>query len=145
MPAAPFDLSRFVAAQELVFEAALTELRAGRKKTHWMWFVFPQLRALGRSPTALFYGINSIEEARAYLEHPVLSERLVQAVAAVLGISGYSAHRIFGSPDDLKFRSSMTLFNEASTEEEVVFQRALDRFFDGVPDPLTVRLLSCGR
>ena len=92
MAADPFDLSRFVAAQDLVFDTAVAELKAGRKETHWMWFVFPQLRALGRSPTASFYGIGSIEEARAYLEHPVLRDRSTKAVDAVLGVSGHSAH-----------------------------------------------------
>lgn len=145
MTADPFDLSRFVAAQDLVFDAALDELRAGRKETHWMWFVFPQLRALGRSPTANYYGIGSIEEARAYLEHPVLRDRLTRAVDAVLGVSGHSANEIFGSPDDLKFRSSMTLFNEAAAEEEVVFRHALDHFFAGEADPLTLELVGGGQ
>ncbi|CAK7260896.1 DUF1810 domain-containing protein (plasmid) [Shinella sp. WSC3-e] len=145
MTAGPFDLSRFVAAQDLVFDAALDELRAGRKETHWMWFVFPQLRALGRSPTANYYGMGSIEEARAYLEHPVLRDRLTRAVDAVLGVSGHSANEIFGSPDDLKFRSSMTLFNEAAAEDEVVFRRALDHFFAGEADPLTLELVGGGQ
>jgi uncharacterized protein (DUF1810 family) len=141
MTADPFDLSRFVAAQDLVFDAALDELRAGRKETHWMWFVFPQLRALGRSPTANYYGIGSIEEARAYLEHPVLRDRLIRAADSVFGVYGHSAHEIFGSPDDLKFRSSMTLFSEAAAEEGIIFRRALDRFFAGEPDPLTLELI----
>lgn len=110
-----------------------------------MWFVFPQLRALGRSPTASFYAIGSIEEARAYLEHPVLRDRMTKAVDTVLGVSGHSAHEIFGSPDDLKFRSSMTLFSEAAAEEGVVFRRALDRFFAGEPDPLTLELVGGGQ
>ncbi len=97
----PFELSRFVVAQDLVFDTVLGELRAGRKETHWMWFVFPQLRALGRSPTANFYGIASIEEARAYLRHPVLADRMTRAVDTVLGVADRSAHEIFGSPDDL--------------------------------------------
>ena len=139
----PFELSRFVEAQDRVFEAALSELRAGRKKTHWMWFVFPQLRALGRSSTATFYGIGSIEEARAYLGHPVLGQRLAQAVDAVLALSGRSAHEIFGSPDDLKFRSSTTLFGEAAGEAGAApFRRALERFFAGEPDPLTLHFLT---
>lgn len=95
----PFELSRFVAAQDLVFETVLAELRAGRKETHWIWFIFPQLRALGRSPTANFYGIGSIEEARACLRHPVLADRLARSVNAVLGVSDRSAHEIFGSPE----------------------------------------------
>jgi uncharacterized protein (DUF1810 family) len=140
----PFELSRFVAAQDLVFDTVLAELRAWRKETHWMWFVFPQLRALGRSPTANFYGIGSIEEARAYLRHPVLAERLARAVDAVLGVSGRSAHEIFGSPDDLKFRSSMTLFNEAAGEADERFRLALQRFFAGEPDQRTLELLGGG-
>ncbi|WLR95397.1 DUF1810 domain-containing protein [Shinella zoogloeoides] len=141
----PFELSRFVAAQDLVFDTVLAELRAGRKQTHWMWFVFPQLRALGRSPTANFYGIGSIEEARAYLLHHLLAERLAQAVDAVLGVSGCSAHEIFGSPDDLKFRSSMTLFSAAADGEEGErFRLALQRFFAGEADPRTLELLGGG-
>ena len=140
----PFELSRFVAAQDLVFETVLAELRAGRKQTHWMWFVFPQLRALGRSPIASFYGIGSIEEARAYLLHPLLAERLVQTVDAVLGVSDRSAHDIFGCPDDLKLRSSMTLFNEAAGTTEDRFRLALQRFFAGEPDPRTLELLGEG-
>lgn len=141
----PFELSHFVAAQDLVFDTVLAELRAGRKQTHWMWFVFPQLRALGRSPTANFYGIGSIEEARAYLLHPLLAERLAQAVDAVLGVSGCSAHEIFDSPDDLKFRSSMTLFSAAADGEEGErFRLALQRFFAGEADPRTLELLGGG-
>lgn len=140
----PFELSRFVAAQDRVLETVLAELRAGRKQTHWMWFIFPQLRALGRSPTADFYGIGSIEEARAYLRHSVLADRLARATDAVLGISGRSAHEIFGSPDDMKFRSSMTLFNEAAVENEERFRLALERFFAGEPDRRTLELIGGG-
>jgi uncharacterized protein (DUF1810 family) len=137
----PFQLSRFSAAQDSVFETVLAELRAGAKKTHWMWFVFPQLRGLGRSPTAAFYGLASLEEARAYLTHPVLGERLAEAVDAVLATFGRSAHEIFGSPDDLKFWSSMTLFREAAAEKTSRFDLALQRFFAGEPDPRTLELL----
>lgn len=137
----PFELARFVEAQDPVFDTVLAELRAGRKKTHWMWFVFPQLRALGRSPTANFYGISSLDEARAYLAHPVLSERLVLATRAVLGLQSRSAHEIFGSPDDLKFRSSMTLFNEAAGAGGAEFRQALARYFEGKADDKTIRLL----
>ncbi len=137
----PFELSRFVWAQDFVFVTVLAELRAGRKETHWMWFVFPQLRALGRSPTASFYDIGSIEEARAYLQHPMLAERLACSVDAVLGVSDRTAHEIFGSPDDLKFRSSMTLFNEAAGAAEEKFRLALQRFFAGEPDRRTLELL----
>lgn len=137
----PFELSRFVAAQDRAFDTALAELKAGRKQTHWMWFIFPQLRALGRSPTAHFYGIGSIEEARAYLRHPVLADRLARAVDAVLGISERSAHEIFGSPDDMKFRSSMTLFSEAAGQEGERFRLALERFYAGEPDRLTLEAI----
>jgi uncharacterized protein (DUF1810 family) len=140
----PFELSRFVTAQDPVFDTVLAELTAGRKETHWMWFVFPQLRALGRSPTASFYGIGTIEEARAYLLHPVLAERLAQAVDVVLEVSGSSAHDIFGSPDDLKFRSSMTLFNEAAGATQDRFWHALQRFFAGEPDRRTLELIGGG-
>ena len=109
----PFHLERFVAAQAPVFPAVLAELRAGRKRGHWMWFVFPQLRGLGRSPTAEFYGIGSLDEARAYLAHPVLGPRLTLCTEALLAVEGRSLHAIFGSPDNLKFCSSMTLFSRA--------------------------------
>jgi uncharacterized protein (DUF1810 family) len=101
-----FDLDRFVNAQDPVIATVLHELRAGRKETHWMWFVFPQLRGLGRSPMAQHYGINDLAEARAYLGHVVLRSRLEECVEAVLGVSGRTLHEIFGSPDDMKFRSS---------------------------------------
>jgi len=139
-----FALSRFVVAQDPVFDTVLTELRAGRKESHWMWFVFPQLRALGRSSTAKFYGIGSLGEARAYLEHRVLAERLAQAVDSVLAVEGRSVHDIFGSPDDLKFRSSMTLFDEAAGGRERRFRLALERFFAGEPDRHTLELLRDG-
>lgn len=140
----PFDLSRFVAAQDLVFETALAELRAGRKQTHWMWFIFPQLRSLGRSPTAAFYGISDIEEARAYLNHPVLGNRLARAVDVVLNVSDRSAHEIFSSPDDVKFRSAMTLFSEAAAEEGERYRVALERFYAGEPDQLTLEHIGAG-
>ena len=136
-----FELSRFVAAQDPVFDTVIAELRAGRKESHWMWFVFPQLRALGRSPTAKFYGIGSLNEARAYLDHPVLAGRLAEAVDAVLAVEGRSVHDIFGSPDDLKFRSSMTLFDEAAGGSERRFRLALERFFAGEPDRHTLELI----
>lgn len=138
----PFQLKRFVDAQELVFNTALAELRAGRKQTHWIWFIFPQLRALGRSATAEFYGITSLDEARAYLQHPLLADRLARATDAVLVHHDRSAHDIFGSPDDLKFRSSMTLFNVASNYENARFQVALERYYDGKPDTRTLELLA---
>ncbi len=133
------DLTRFVEAQAPVHETALGELRAGRKRSHWMWFVFPQLAGLGMSPTARFYGIAGLGEARAYLAHPVLGLRLLACTRAVLGVEDRSLHAIFGSPDDLKFRSSMTLFDRAGGEP--AFREALERYCEGRPDPRTLELL----
>lgn len=137
----PFDLHRFVEAQAPVYADVLAELRAGRKRTHWMWFVFPQIAGLGRSTMAQFYAISSIDEARAYLEHPVLGERLRACTDLVLATDGRSALDIFGAPDDLKFRSSMTLFSEAGAADEP-FRRALAKFFGGAPDDRTMEILS---
>ena len=138
----PFELNRFVTAQAPVFSAALDELKAGRKRSHWMWFIFPQLRGLGRSPTAEFYGLSSLDEARAYLAHPVLGPRLTLCTEAVLTVEGRSLHAIFGSPDDLKFCSSMTLFALAAGEGESAFKRALNRYCGSRLDERTVVL--CG-
>lgn len=123
MSADPFDLARFVSAQAGVFDQAVEELRAGRKRTHWMWFVFPQLRGLGSSSTAQFYGISALDEATAYLQHPVLGPRLELAVSAVQSSPAPSLNVLLGSPDDLKFRSSMTLF--AIADPEGPYQAAL--------------------
>jgi uncharacterized protein (DUF1810 family) len=136
----PHDLQRFVAAQDGVWDAVRAELRAGRKTTHWMWFVFPQLRSLGRSETARFYGIASRDEAVAYAAHPVLGARLREAVDLVLAVQGRTLHAIFGSPDDLKARSSVTLF-AAVAPQEPRFRAALERYCDGVGDPLTLEQL----
>lgn len=136
-----FKLARFKSAQKSAFATALAELRAGRKQSHWMWFIFPQLQGLGYSPIALFYGISSIEEARAYLDDPVLGERLRLVTAAALAVEGRSATAIFGFPDDLKFRSSMTLFGTASEGKSSPFQLALERYFAGEPDARTLALL----
>ena len=136
-----FDLQRFVTAQEPVFETVLAELRAGRKRSHWMWFVFPQLAGLGRSSTARFYGIGSIDEARAYLAHPVLGPRLDLCTRIVLASDNSSLHAIFGSPDDLKFRSCMTLFSLAAEGADNPFRQALDRWCDGRPDEQTLVLI----
>lgn len=134
------DLRRFVGAQEPVYADVTAELRAGRKRSHWMWFIFPQISGLGRSGTARFYAISSLEEARAYLDHSVLGPRLRQCTELALAIVGRSAHDVFGSPDDLKFRSSMTLFAEVGTDGEP-FGPALEKFFGGEPDPLTLDIL----
>jgi len=135
-----FDLERFVEAQRSIFPDALAELERGKKTSHWMWFVFPQLAGLGRSETALFYGIVSAGEARQYLSHLVLGPRLVRCTEAVMLHRGYAAEAIFGSVDALKFRSSMTLFAEVA-EEHVPFRAALDEFYSGEPDAATLRLL----
>ena len=140
----PFRLQRFIDAQEPHIEDVLTELSAGRKRTHWMWFVFPQLRGLGRSSTAEFYGLGSLAEARAYLAHPVLGARLRDCTRRVLAVDGSSPNRIFGSPDDLKFHSSMTLFARADESAANVFTRALERFWNGTADAATQRLLANG-
>ena len=127
-------------AQAGVHARALAELRAGRKQSHWMWFVFPQISGLGSSPMSQHYALNSLKEARAYLDHPLLGARLRDCTAAVLALEGRSAHDIFGTPDDLKFRSSMTLFREAA-EDPKPFQAALDRYFDGEADGRTLDIL----
>lgn len=134
------ELDDFVAAQDRVADAVLAELHAGRKQTHWMWFVFPQLRGLGRSPTAQFYGLADLRAAAAYLAHATLGPRLVAHTRLVNAIEGRSAHDIFGSPDDLKFRSSMTLFHAAAPEVPE-FGTALVRYYGGRGDEQTLALL----
>ena len=138
-----FDLARFVTAQAPVFATALAELQAGEKRSHWMWFVFPQLRALGRSSTARFYGIEGLEEAQAYAAHPLLGERLRtcdQLVLAALGRPGLDVHRIFGSPDDMKLCSCMTLF-EVAAPDNAGFAQVLRQGFKGKRDRATLELL----
>lgn len=133
----PFDLNRFVTAQEGVFAGALAELKRGRKQTHWIWFIFPQLEELGRSSTAKFFGIKSLAETRAYLEHPLLAPRLIECCEALLRVEGKTVSDIMGYPDDLKLRSSMTLFARAA-KEALVFNQVLEKFFGGQPDPATL-------
>jgi uncharacterized protein (DUF1810 family) len=130
----PFNLQRFVAAQDGVYEFAREELRAGRKRSHWMWFVFPQREGLGSSPIAQLYGIGSLDEARAFLAHPVLGPRLRECVALVNAIEGRTLLEIFGDPDRMKFCSCMTLFERAAPED-LGFARALDTYCDGRRDP----------
>jgi uncharacterized protein (DUF1810 family) len=137
-----FDLERFVKAQETVIDVALEELRAGRKATHWMWFVFPQLRELGRSATARFYGISSLEEARAYAAHPLLGPRLMLCTRTVLEATARSLHDVFGSPDDMKFRSCMTLFEAAAPQTNPLFGQALERWCAGERDHRTLQLIA---
>ena len=138
------ELDRFVEAQAPHLDAVKAELAAGRKRSHWMWFVFPQLRGLGRSSMARHFGLQSLAEARAFLAHPVLGPRLRACVELVLGVDGRSAHEIFGSPDDLKLRSCLTLFC-AVDGPDGVFARALAKYFDAQPDPMTLQLLAAER
>ena len=137
----PDSLQRFVDAQAGVYETALAEVRRGRKTTHWMWFIFPQLLGLGSSPTARLYAIASIEEARAYLAHPVLGPRLRECAEAVVRLAGRSATEVFGHPDDVKLRSSLTLF-EAADPAATLFGEALDAVWLGERDEVTLRKLS---
>jgi len=136
----PFGLARFLEAQEPDYDAALAEIRSGRKCSHWMWYVFPQYEGLGFSAASRFYSIKSVAEAAAYLAHPVLGARLAECAEAVLAVEGRTAREIFGSPDDLKLRSCATLFAAVSPPDSP-FHRLLARYFDGEPDPRTVALL----
>ena len=136
----PYDLQRFVDAQNPVYDKVCSELRDGRKKSHWMWFVFPQIEGLGSSPMARKFAISSLAEAAAYLEHPVLGPRLTECTRLVNLVEGRSIEQIFGRPDDLKFRSSMTLFARASADNQV-FVDALQRHFNGEFDPATLARL----
>lgn len=135
-----YDLDRFLRAQQGTYEGALAEIRAGRKRSHWMWFILPQVAGLGSSAMSQRYAIADADEARAYLAHPVLGARLVACCEAALSVEGRSAHEIFGSPDDLKFCSSATLFASVSPPGSV-FERVLDRYFDGRRDERTAELL----
>ncbi len=136
-----FDLQRFVDAQDSVYQRVLLELRAGRKESHWMWFIFPQLKGLGHSAMALRYGIASREEAEAYLRHPVLGPRLNKCTELVNLVEGRSVEHIFGYPDHLKFHSSMTLFAVVAPEEKI-FATALQKYFAGQPDQATITALT---
>jgi uncharacterized protein (DUF1810 family) len=136
-----FNLKRFIKAQAPIFGSALAELKAGKKQGHWMWFVFPQLRGLGHSSTADYYGISSLAEAEAYLNHAHLGPRLMTCTEAVLASDAPSLKSLFGSPDDLKFCSSMTLFATLLDSDGNVFHRALERWCDGQRDEKTLRLL----
>lgn len=144
-PGDVFDLERFVVAQQGTYEAACRELRAGRKSGHWIWFIFPQMRGLGRSGMAWDFGIASLEEAKAYLAHPLLGPRLEEVTRLVLAHDGTPIRHIFGTPDDLKFRSSMTLFAAAGgdgTDIRSLYQDAIDRMCDCSADQLTLDLLA---
>ena len=137
----PFNLSRFLTAQERTYDRALSELKRGEKESHWMWFIFPQIDGLGHSETAKKYAIKSRQEAEAYLQHPVLGQRLVQCSEALLKIQGRTASEIMGYPDDLKLNSSMTLFASISKAGSV-FHQAIDRYFQGQTDRRTLDLLA---
>jgi uncharacterized protein (DUF1810 family) len=137
----PFDLQRFVDAQERVYPTVLDELRAGRKRSHWIWFIFPQIAGLGSSPTAARYAISSLDEARAYLRHDLLGPRLRECTRLVNAVADRSIGEIFGSPDDLKVRSSMTLFAHATDDNED-FVQLLQRYYNGEEDSLTLDRLA---
>jgi uncharacterized protein (DUF1810 family) len=134
-------LTRFVEAQKEVYDRALSEIRSGRKTSHWMWFIFPQFAGLGASETSRFYAIKSTDEAREYLQHPLLGRRLIECAEAVLSNRGVSAHDIFGSPDDMKLKSCMTLFAHVSSSNSV-FDKVLDQFYGGERDARTIAALS---
>ena len=136
-----FDLQRFVDAQDRVYDTVVGELRDGRKRSHWMWFVFPQLRGLGSSPTAVRFAISSIDEARAYLDHELLGSRLRECAGLVVMIDGRTAEEVFGWPDDMKLRSSMTLFAHAA-DDNADFVAVLEKFYGGEEDPATLALLT---
>ena len=136
----PYDLNRFIEAQETSYSDALAELRAGQKRSHWMWYIFPQIAGLGSSPMAARYAISGENEARAYLAHPLLGPRLLECSEAILSIENRSARQIMGSPDDLKLRSSATLFARVSPAGSV-FERILDMYYEGEPDPKTLGIL----
>lgn len=140
----PYDLDRFLQAQKGDYEQALAEIRSGRKRSHWMWYIFPQYAGLGASPMSQRYAIKSVAEAEAYLRHPVLGERLVECAEAALGIQDRSASEVFGSPDDLKLRSSATLFAAVSPSGSVgsVFELLLEKYFNGERDQRTLQLMT---
>jgi uncharacterized protein (DUF1810 family) len=140
----PYDLNRFVRAQEDSYQQALLELERGRKQSHWMWYIFPQLDGLGSSSISRLYSIKSEGEARAYLEHPVLGRRLAACAEAILAVNGKSATEILGSPDDVKLKSCATLFAHVS-ESGSVFERILEKFYAGERDAATLRLLGSGK
>jgi uncharacterized protein (DUF1810 family) len=137
----PFNLERFVQAQDKIYPAVIAELQGGRKRSHWMWFIFPQLAGLGSSSIARFFAIAALDEARAYHAHPVLGARLKECTLLVMAIEHRPLDEILGPPDDLKFRSSMTLFSRAAPHDPL-FSAALDKYCGGEPDPKTLQLLT---
>lgn len=139
-----YDLSRFLEAQNNSYDTALREIRAGRKRSHWMWYIFPQIRGLGYSAMAQHYAIRDLGEAREYLQHPLLGPRLIEISEALLALDGSDPRRVMGSPDDLKLRSCMTLFQCAAPDQSV-FGKVLDKFYGGRPDGRTLEILNRGR
>ncbi len=137
----PFNLERFVDAQAPVYDEVCRELKAGRKQSHWMWFIFPQIAGLGQSPISIRFAIASLDEAKAYLAHPILGARLRECARLILDVEGRTAREIFGSIDEMKLRSSMTLFARAAPDGDL-FQRCLDKYFAGSPDPASSARLS---
>ena len=133
----PYNLERFVQAQSSVYEEVVSELKNGAKASHWMWFIFPQIKGLGRSPTSIEFAISSLDEARAYLHHPVLGARLKECTRLVHRTQGRSIEQIFGYPDNMKFHSSMTLFAQVSPDNDI-FTKALQKYFQGAPDQPTL-------
>ena len=137
----PFDLNRFTMAQGKIYDTVLAELRSGMKQSHWIWFIFPQIDGLGHSPTSKHYAIKSIAEARQYLKHPILGARLVECAETVMAVKGRSASQIFGFPDDMKLKSSMTLFAVVAENPNSVFASVLEKYFQGEQDDRTLQLL----
>lgn len=139
-PHDPFDLQRFVDAQSRVYDTVSAELRQGRKRSHWMWFIFPQIAGLGHSAMSMRYAISTLAEAETYLKHPILGRRLRECVRLVMLVEGRSAHEILGTPDDMKFHSCLTLFANAAPEDQL-FRDALEKYFSGDEDPATLQRL----
>ena len=135
-----YDLERFVSAQKRDYLTALGEIRQGRKRSHWMWYIFPQLKGLGMSSTSYFYGIENLDEAKAFLNDPYLGKNLMEISEALLSLNTGDARSVMGSPDDLKLRSSMTLFSLAAPENPV-FKKVLEKYYHGIQDPATLRIL----
>jgi len=142
-PSDPFNLNRFIIAQDKVYNTVLAELRSGEKRTHWMWFIFPQIDGLGYTPTSIYYAIKNREEAREYWDHPILGPRLLECSEAVMAVQGFTASDIFGYPDYLKLKSSMTLFASVAGQDSV-FSRILDKYYNGEQDARTLELLEKG-
>lgn len=135
------DLNRYIKAQENSYEEALSEIKSGRKRSHWMWYIFPQYKGLGFSETSKYYSIKDLDEARRYLKHPILGERLKLITNELLALNENNANKVFGSPDDLKLKSSMTLFAAIDTSEENIFNAVLDKYFNGQTDNKTLTLI----